>query len=256
MTDDFDLTGRRALVTGGCRGIGAAIATAFADRGAEVIVHGRGDDRSRAFAEQHGFGYLTADFSDLDQVGRLADTVAQAGLDILVNNAGMEINTTVEQLDPAALSQQLRVNLEAPILLTHLLIPTLKASSHASVINVSSIHGTVPAYANAVYCAAKAGLESFTRTLAIELGASGVRVNAIAPGAIATDMNRAVLDRIGRDQFAEWIPLGRVGNVADVTGPAVFLASQASAYVSGAVLVVDGAYSHHLVRYRPADQSS
>jgi NAD(P)-dependent dehydrogenase (short-subunit alcohol dehydrogenase family) len=238
MTDTPVLAGRRALVTGGCRGIGAAISTALAASGAQVTTHGRGDERSRQFAAEHGFEYLTADFGDLDEVRRLADAVAETGLDILVNNAGMEVHATAEQLDPAELSRQLRVNLETPILLTHLLIPTLKASRHGSVINVTSIHGTVPAYANSVYCAAKAGMEAFTRTLAIELGSAGVRVNAIAPGAI------------GHDRFAEWIPLGRVGDVQDIAGPAVFLASDDSSYVSGAVLVVDGAYSHHLVRYR------
>lgn len=255
MTDLFDLTGRRALVTGGCRGIGAAIATAFAERGAEVLVHGRGDARSRAFAADHGFSFLQADFNQLDQVNALADELIGPGrpLDILVNNAGMEVNATVEHLDPEALGRQLRINLEAPILLTHRLIPLLKQSSHPSIINVTSIHASVPAYANAVYCAAKAGIELFTNTLAIELGPAGVRVNSLAPGAIATDMNHDLLDTIGRELFASWIPLGRLGDVGDIAGPAVFLASDASSYVTGATLVVDGAYSRNVVRYRSAD---
>ena len=255
MTDVFDLTGRRALVTGGCRGIGAAIATAFAQRGAEVLVHGRGDEKSRVFAAEHGFSLLQADFNQLDQVHAMVVDLISAGrpLDILVNNAGMEVNATVEHLDPEALSRQLRINLEAPILLTHGLIPLLKRSSHASIINITSIHASVPAYANAVYCAAKAGIEQFTNTLAIELGPAGVRVNSIAPGAVSTDMNRELLDHIGRELFAEWIPLGRLGEVADIAGPAVFLASDASSYVTAATLVVDGAYSHNVVRYRSAE---
>lgn len=250
--NQFDLSGRRALITGGCRGIGAAIATAFAEQGAEVVVHGRGDERSRQFAAEHGFAFLQADFADLDQVRGLARDVltGAAGLDILVNNAGFEVNATVASLDPDTLGRQLRVNLEAPILLTHLLVPALTASAHAVVINVTSIHSSVPAYGNSVYCAAKAGLELFTRTAAIELGPAGVRVNALAPGAIETDMNREILDEIGRERFAEWIPSGAVGQVEDVAAPAVFLASDASRYVTGATLVVDGAYSHHVVRYR------
>lgn len=246
------LSGRRALITGGCRGIGAAIATAFAEQGAEVMVHGRGDDRSRRFAAEHGFEFLQADFSDLEDVKRLAaEALARSSvLDILVNNAGFEVNATVAGLDPDALGRQLRVNLEAPILLTHLLVPALRASTNAAVINVTSIHSTVPAYGNSVYCAAKAGLELFTRTAAIELGPDGVRVNALAPGAIETDMNREILDEIGRERFAEWIPSGAVGQVEDIAAPAVFLASDASRYVNGATLVVDGAYSHHVVRYR------
>jgi NAD(P)-dependent dehydrogenase (short-subunit alcohol dehydrogenase family) len=250
--DVFDLSGRRALITGGCRGIGAAIATAFAERGAEVLVHGRGDDQSRRFAADHGFTYLRADFSNLEEVSALAGEVlaSPAGLDILVNNAGFEVNATVESLDPEAVSRQLMVNLQAPIMLTHLLVPALKASAHGVVINVTSIHGSLPAYGNSVYCAAKAGLELFTRTAAIELGPAGVRVNALAPGAIETDMNREILDEIGRDKFAAWIPLGHVGQVEDIAAPALFLASDASRYVTGATLVVDGAYSHHVVRYR------
>jgi len=253
MNDDaFHLTGRRALVTGGTRGIGAAIALAFRDRGATVAIHGRGDPASQGFADGHGFTYVTADFGDLTQVDDLADAVLNrlGGLDILVNNAGMEVNATVENLDPAAVSRQLVVNLEAPIRLTHRLVPALRNSGHGVVINVTSIHDRVPSYGNSIYCATKAGLEMFTRTLAIELGPSGVRVNALAPGAIETDINRAILDEIGRDNFAEWIPLGHVGQTEDIADPAVFLASDASRYMTGATLVVDGGYSHHVVRYR------
>lgn len=255
MQDVFDLEGRRALVTGGCRGIGAAISLAFADRGAEVLVHGRGDLRSMQWAEDHGFRYFRGDFAHLDEVDAVADAVLAGsdGLDILVNNAGMEVNATVESLDPNAITEQLRVNLEAPIRLTHRLVPALKASRHGVIINISSIHGTVPSYGNSVYCAAKAGLELFTRTIAIELGPTGVRVNALAPGAIETDMNRKILDEIGREKFAEWIPLGHVGHADDIAQPAVFLASDASRYVTGATLVVDGAYSHHVVRYRMSE---
>jgi NAD(P)-dependent dehydrogenase (short-subunit alcohol dehydrogenase family) len=255
MTDPFDLSGRRALVTGGCRGIGAAIALAFRDRGAQVAVHGRGDAHARAFAEEHGFAFVAAELTDTAQVGTLAEQALAAlgGLDILVNNAGMEINATVEHLDPEAVRRQLAVDLEAPILLTSALVPALRASGAATVINVSSIHGTVPAYGNAVYCAAKGGLELFTRTLAVELGPAGVRVNSLAPGAIETDMNRDILEEIGWDRFAEWIPLGRVGRPDDIAQPAVFLASDAARYVTGATLTVDGGYSHHVVRYRLRD---
>ena len=250
----FGLTGRTALITGGARGIGAAIALAFRDAGAQVVIHGRPGPGGEAFAERHGFGWLAAELSDLSQADALADAVLErfGCLDVLVNNAGMEINTTVERLDPEAIARQLRVNLEAPIRLTHRLVPALRRSAHAVVINVTSIHASVPAYANSVYCSAKAGLEMFTRTLAVELGPAGIRANTLAPGAIETDMNRAILDEIGRDNFAEWIPLGHVGSPEDVAYPAVFLASDASRYMSGATLVVDGAYSQHLVRYRTA----
>ncbi len=256
MADLLDLTGRRAFLTGSCRGIGAAIAVAFAEHGATVAVHDRDDNEtSRTWAAAHGFEFFAADLSDADQVRALADGVLAdgKGLDILVNNAGVEFLATMGNLDPAAVSTQLMVNLEAPILLTNLLVGSLKRSPYGSIITITSIHADVPSYGNSVYCAAKAGLELFTRTIAIELGPYGVRANAIAPGAIETDINRFILDEIGRDNFAQWIPLGRVGQVDDIAHPALFLASDASRYVTGATLVVDGAYSQHLVRYRMAD---
>lgn len=252
MKGAFDLTARRALVTGGTRGIGAAIALAFQAHGAAVAIHGRGDSASQEFADRHGFVYLKADLSKLTHVDTLADDVLDrlGGLDVLVNNAGIEISGTVGNLDPDAMAEQLTVNLGAPIRLTNRLVPALKDSDHGAIINVTSIHATVASYGNSIYTASKAALEMFTRTLAVELGPSGVRVNALAPGAIETEINRPILDEIGRDNFAEWIPLGHVGQTQDIAYPAVFLASDASRYVTGAVLVVDGAYSHHVVRYR------
>jgi len=252
MNDVFGLSGKLALVTGGCRGIGAAIALAFQERGAQVIVHGRGSEQARTFAHDHSMALLEADFSKRSDIEALAATLADTygHLDILVNNAGMETYGYLDEIDAEAIHQQIMVDLEAPIILTRCLLPALRRSSAGSIINVSSIHGSVPYKGFSIYCAAKAGLEAFTRTLAVELGPDGVRVNAIAPGAIETDMNREILDSVGREEFAEWIPLGAVGQTKDIADPAVFLASDASRYITGDILTVDGAYSLHLVRYR------
>lgn len=257
MTPQQVLAGRRALVTGGTRGIGAAIAVAFAAQGARVAIHGREDPGSQRFADEHGFSFISGDFAEESQVDRVADSALAVlgGLDILVNNAGMEQLSTVGRLNRSAVRRQLAVNLDAPILLTDRLVPALRNGINPSVINITSIHSAVPAWGNAVYGAAKAGLEQFTRTLAVELGPAGVRVNAVAPGAIETEMNVEILDEIGRDQFAGWIPLGRVGNVDEIAEPVVFLASAAARYITGATLTVDGGYSHHLVRYRMAGVS-
>lgn len=258
MSDSlFDLSGRTAFVTGGTTGIGAAIAAALSSAGARVWVHALDAEQGRAHAEQRGFGFLAADFSDPAQVDGLATALASATstLDILVNNAGLEIGAIVDHLEPAVVDRTLAVNLTAPMRLTQLLLPLLRRSSAASVINVTSIHDDVPSYGNAAYCASKAALEMFTRTAAVELGPEGIRVNALAPGAIETDLNRTILDEIGRDRFARWIPAGRVGRADEMAGPAVFLASAASTYVSGATLVVDGAYSRHLVRYRSSSHT-
>ena len=136
-------------------------------------------------------------------------------------------------------------------MLTHLLLPLLKKSSGASVINITSVHETIPYPHNASYSMSKAALCMFTRVMALELAPHKIRVNNLAPGAVETDLNRDVLDRIGRDKFAEWIPLGRVATADEMIPPAVFLASDASKYITGTTLYAEGGYIHNLVRYRP-----
>ena len=244
------LTGRHAFVTGSTTGIGAAIATAFAAAGARVTVHGLADEGGEALAERLGGRYLPGDLADPSQVDRLAGQVVALGrLDVLVNNAGIEVAATIEDLDPAVVARTLQVNFLTPTRLIQLLLPALRMASGSSVINVTSIHEEVPVASNLAYCASKAALAMTTRTAALELGREGIRVNSIAPGAIETRHNSALLDEIGREAFAQWIPLGRLGTPHDVAGAAVFLASDAARYVNGHTLVVDGGYRENLVRY-------
>ena len=253
LVAQFGLVGRTALVTGSTRGIGLAIAQALAAAGAGVIVHGRDAEAAGDVAKSIGaIGVEIADLSNADDVSALRDRIIarDAPLDIVVNNAGLEIGSRVETMKPEDLARTLAVNLMAPIALVQGLLPALRRSSSASVINISSIHETVPSWGNAAYAASKAALAMVTKTLAIELGAEGIRVNAIAPGAIATDINAHVINEIGEAQFREWIPLGRVGLPTDIGPAAVFLASHAAQYMTGATLVIDGGYEHHLVRYR------
>jgi len=245
-----EFEGRRVLVTGSTAGIGEAIAEAFAAAGAHVVVHGRNRAAGEALARKIGGLFLEADLGDPAAVESLAGQVSSLGaLDVLVNNAGVEAAGPFEDLAPEAMAHLLQVNLVAPMRLIQLLLPALRASKAKSIINVSSIHETVPCEGNLVYCVSKAGMGMMTKVAALELAREGIRVNCLAPGAIETAMNRDLLDEIGRDLFAEWIPQGRVGATDDVAGVAVFLASDAARYVNGHTLVVDGAYSHHLVRY-------
>ena len=242
----FDLSGRVALVTGSSRGIGKGIAEAFKGAGARVWFHGTSEEPGRV-------NYVAADFTRPTEVQRLADTIArnEQRLDILVNNAGIEPVMPLEALDLEKFDACFAVNVRAAVHLTTALLPLLKRSGCASVINVTSIHESVPYPHNAAYSMSKAALAMFTKTAAIELAPLKIRVNNLAPGAIETDMNRDVIEQIGREKFAEWIPAGRVGAVDEVIGPALFLASDAASYVTGATLYADGAYRHHLVRYRP-----
>jgi len=244
------LAGRHAFVTGSTMGIGAAIAEAFAAAGARVTVHGLAGEGGEELAERLGGRYLCGNLADPAQVDRLAhDVAALDTVDVLVNNAGIEEAARIEDLDPEVLARTLQVNFLAPTRLIQLLLPGLRTHAGSNIINVTSIHEEVPVSGNLAYCASKAALAMTTSTAALELGREGIRVNSIAPGAIETRHNSALLDVIGRAAFAEWIPLGRLGTPHDVADVAVFLASDAARYVTGHTVVVDGGYRDHLVRY-------
>jgi glucose 1-dehydrogenase len=239
-----DLAGKSALVTGSTRGIGAGLADALERAGMQVIRHGLHDDTTAAGKA------VAADLSHVDGVAALAEAVATRvdRLDVLVNNAGVELPARMEHLEERDVRITLDVNLTAPMLLVRELLPLL-SGDQASVVNVTSIHDDVPYSGNVGYVASKAGLEAATRTMALELAPHGIRVNSIAPGAIDTDMNRDVTDGMGREMFSSWIPLGRIGTVDDLVAPMLFLASNASRYMTGARLLVDGGYSLALLRY-------
>ena len=252
MNQLFSLAGKVALITGSTRGIGKEIAKGFIGAGAKVYVHGRSIEQSQAVADELGCLALAADLAQPTQIATLAEAflVLEPQLDILVHNAGLETGRELEQLSLVDFDLVHTINLRAVIDLTQRLLPTLKKANGASVINLTSIHDTVPYYGNLAYCVSKAGLAMASKVMAIELAPFQIRVNNFAPGAVETDINRAVIEKIGRDQFAEWIPLGRVAQTSEMVGPAIFLASDASSYVTGATLYADGGYKEHLVRYR------
>lgn len=249
----FDLKGKNALITGSTKGIGKRLAQAFAEAGATVYVHGRDEAEGEKLASSLGGIFLKADLSKEGDVANLASRLLDSAtrLDVLVNNAGLEIIMPFEKLDLPTYDRIFQVNLRAVMQLTHLLLPILKKSSGASIINITSIHEAVPYPHNMTYCMTKSALAMATKVLSLELAPYKIRVNNFAPGAVETDMNREVIEQIGRDKFAEWIPLGRVANVDEMIGPALFLASDASSYVTGATLLADGGYAQNLVRYRP-----
>lgn len=254
-TELFSLAGKVAFVTGSTRGIGRGIAEAFVAAGATVYVHGRPGPSSEDAARAIGATLVPADLERPEEVDQLAARLGarEERLDVLVNNAGIELRSTIDMLEPELLGRVMQVDFSAPVQLTRLLLPLLRRARSASVINVTSIHDHVPYFGNSAYASAKAALAMFTKSAAVELAADGIRVNTLAPGVVETDINRDVLDAIGRDRFREWIPLGRVAQTDEIAGPAIFLASNAASYVTGAALVVDGGYRHHLVRYRRED---
>lgn len=249
--DVFDLTGRRALITGASRGIGQAIAVEFARRGAAVLVVARtsaGLDETVALAAGAA-GSISGLPADLRSEESIESAVEEAvarlgGLDILVNNAADDHDSSIEDTPLATWQRVLELNLQSCFLLCRAASPHLSASGHGKVINVASVIGTVGIRDDVAYVSAKHGLIGLTRALSLEWGRRGVQVNALAPGFVETAM---IADALADEDIAKWIrrgtPMGRWATVDEMTGPAVFLASDASNFMTGQVLVIDGGWT-------------
>lgn len=239
---DLGLRGRRALVTGGSRGIGRAIVLALAGQGVRVAACHVNPDSAAGLDEQiapaGGFVYR-ADVSRPDEVDGLAAAVRDrfGGLDVLVNNAGIVSHHPVADLDPAEWHRVLDSNLTAAFLVTRAATPLL--AEGAVVINISSGVALVGQPGLAHYTAAKAGILGLTRTLSKELGPRKIRVNAISPGVVETDQAaNAPPER--RAAYAARTALGRIGRPDDIAGACLLLASDLSGFITGANLAVDG----------------
>lgn len=244
------LTGKVALVTGGNRGIGRGIVERFAREGADVAINYAHHDAEAksALAAVEAAGrrglIVQADVSRPADVQRFIDEAADhfGNLDILVNNAGMETDAPFLDATEADYDRVLGLNLKGVFFATQAFARRLVAANRpGKVITVSSVHEEIPFPNYASYCASKGGVKMLTRDLAIELGPHGITVNAIAPGAIETDINRSLLsDKPRLDALLKKIPLGRMGTPDDVAGIAAFLASADADYVTGSTYFVDG----------------
>lgn len=253
MNDLFSIEGKVALVTGGSRGIGLMIARGFVEAGARVYISSRKaqvcDEVAAELSKLGTCVSIPADLSTEAEAIRLAGEVAQRDpeLHILVNNAGANWGAPYEQYPDSAWDKVLALNVKAIFHLTRALTPQLKKASRpedpARVINVGSIDGlSVPALETFAYSTSKAGVHMLTRHLAKRLASQGITVNAIAPGPFESQMMAATLEQFG-DAIAASCPLGRIGTPEDMAGIAIYLASRAGAYVTGAVIPVDGGIS-------------
>ena len=247
MLDSFDLSGRLALVTGAGRGIGAGCALGLARAGADLVLVSRSRDELAQVAERvEAIGRraeaVPCDVTRAEDVRSLAEGVGD--VDILVNSAGTNIPEPFLDLAESTFDEMLAVNLKGTFLVSQAIARSMAARGDGSIVNVSSQMGHVGGPNRAAYCASKHGVEGLTKAIAIELAPQGVRVNSVAPTYIETPMTKPFFaDPEFRADTVRRIPLGRIGDIDDVVGAVVYLASPAASLVTGTSLLVDGGYT-------------
>src|SRR3954470_19759153 len=248
----FRLDGKRALITRGSKGLGKGIATALAEAGADVALASRSLEECRAAAKEISAATgrkaiaIAADVVKESDVQRMVEQTQKnlGPIDILINNAGTNIRGNAQDLSESDWDQVLDVNLKSPFLISQKLGPKMCDRGWGRIINMGSIMSVVALAGRAPYAAAKAGLLNLTKVLALEWATKGVTVNALCPGPFATDMNKPLLNDPQQYQaFVAKIPMGRWGELHELAGAALFLASDASSYMTGATLFVDGGWT-------------
>ncbi len=250
VTPSFNLTGKTALVVGASSGIGLGAAVALAEAGAHVVVAARRTESLTSLVDaltQAGYAAeaLTLDISDLENT---ADAVEKHGpFDILVNSAGLAKHSATTDTTIADYDSVTNVNVKAAYFLTQAVAKGLLAAGKpGSLINISSQMAHVGGPERAVYCATKHAVEGFTKAMAIEWGAANIRVNTICPTFVLTELSKVTFDNPTKRQWIlDYIQLNRAAEVEDLMGPVVFLASDASAMITGTSLLVDGGWTAH-----------
>jgi NAD(P)-dependent dehydrogenase (short-subunit alcohol dehydrogenase family) len=242
----FDLSDRTAIITGGTRGIGYVLAEALADSGANVVVASRKPDACAAAADKlrslggRALGVPTH-LGDIEAINRLvAATVNEfGGVDIVINNAANALALPLGEITPEAWSKSFSVNLQGPVFLVQAALPYLRESKHAAILNMVSAGAFIFSPAVSMYSAAKAAMVSFTRSMAAEFASQGIRVNALAPGSVDTDMVRGnppeFIDAMKASAF-----MGRIADPTEMIGPALLLVSDAGSFITGQTIIADG----------------
>ncbi len=248
--DLFDLSGKTALVTGGSKGLGKAMARGLVEAGADVVISSRHEDELRAALDEilRGTGrrgkYVVADMARRDDVVRLAKEALEltGRIDILINNAGTNRPEPIESVTDKNWDEVLEINLHSVMALTRALAPLMKARGWGRIIHITSVLAFLAKEGRNGYCASKAALLGLARASAIDLGGHGVTVNCIAPGPFLTDLPMSLLSDAEKKAFADHTAVGRWGDPKELVGPALLLASDAGSYITGQTLVVDGGF--------------
>ena len=244
----MDLKGKVTFITGSTRGIGLAIAKAFAQAGANIVLNGRSAISAELIAEIEAFGVkcigVSGDISDFEEVGRMIqETQEKLGpITILINNAGITNDKLMLRMKPEEFDQVLKINLVGTFNMTQQVLKKMLKQREGAIINLSSVSGLIGNVGQANYAASKAGVVGFTKSVAREVAPRGITCNAIAPGFIQTDMTDVLSDKV-KEQVTQNIPLQRFGQVEDIAQTAIFLAK--NPYITGQVINVDGGLVMH-----------
>ena len=253
VKDLFDLSGRVALVTGGSKGLGKAMARGFAEQGANVVISSRhGDELEQALAEilqntgREGAA-IVADMAVRGEAQRLAAAAVEkfGQVDILVNNAGSNIPSPIDQIKDTDWDRILELNLSSCMALTRALVPGMRERQWGRVIHISSVLGLGSKAGRSGYSATKSAVIGLARAGALDLGQDGITVNCIAPGPFLTDLPMSVLSDAEKEVFSQRTAMKRWGDPQEIVGPALLLASNAGSYITGTTLVVDGGTMVH-----------
>jgi NAD(P)-dependent dehydrogenase (short-subunit alcohol dehydrogenase family) len=246
----FDLTGKVALVTGGSKGLGKAMASGLAEAGADIIISSRHEDELKSALDEilRGTGrqgrHFVVDMTKREQVKELAKNALGAfgRVDILINNAGGNTPQPIDEIRDEDWDSILELNLSSVMALTRALVPQMKARKWGRIIHISSILGQVSVAGRNSYSATKAALIGMARATALDLGLFGITVNCIAPGPFLTDLPARLLSTADKEKFAQRTAVGRWGDPKELIGPALLLASDAGSYITGETLFVDGGF--------------
>lgn len=249
----FDLTGRVAVVTGGSKGLGKAMAKAFVDNGADIVITSRHEDELKqtldeilADTDRRGI-YRVADMSKRSEAEELAKAcLSKMGrVDVLVNNAGSNIPGAIDSIKDEDWDRILELNLSSCMALTRALVPGMKERKWGRIIHISSVLGVGGKAARNVYCATKSALIGLSRASALDLGPFGITVNCISPGPFLTDLPLSILSDEEKQVFSDRTALGRWGKPEELAGTALLLGSDAGSYITGETIVVDGGVVAH-----------
>jgi NAD(P)-dependent dehydrogenase (short-subunit alcohol dehydrogenase family) len=246
----FDLTGRVALVTGGNKGLGKAMARGLAQAGADIYLASRNEGELKATLDEilaetgRKGGYCVTDMTRRDDIARLARTAIEkmGRVDILVNNAGMNAPQAIDAIADETWDRVLETNLTSVMALTRALVPQMRARKWGRIIHISSVMAFTSKEKRNAYSASKSALLGLAHASAIDVGQDGITVNCIAPGPFLTDMPMSILSEPEKQAFAQHTALNRWGDPNEMVGPLLLLASDAGSYITGTTLVVDGGW--------------